>query len=117
MGVNGIGGVFWRADNPTGVRQWYADVLGVVDLPEGVWHQDAGPTVLAAFERDTDYFGPDQQFMVNFRVTGLAALLEQLRAHGVTILREDHADGIGAFAWVTDPEGTRVELWEPDSAE
>ena len=113
MGVNGIGGVFWRADNPASVRQWYADMLGVVDLPDGVWRQDAGPTVLAAFDRDTEYFGPDQQFMVNFRVADLAALLEHLRAHGVDILREEHGEGIGDFAWVTDPEGTRVELWEP----
>ncbi|HEY0816966.1 MAG TPA: VOC family protein [Pseudonocardia sp.] len=116
MGINGIGGVFWRADHPAKVRQWYADVLGVVDPPDGVWRQDEGPTVLAAFDRDTDYFGTDQQFMVNFRVAALPALLEHLRAQGVEILGEQHEDGIGDFAWVTDPEGTRVELWEPDSA-
>lgn len=113
MGVNGIGGVFWRADNPTSVRQWYADMLGVVDPPDGIWRRNAGPTVLAAFDRDTEYFGPGQPFMVNFRVTGLAELLGHLRANGVEILREEREDSIGDFAWITDPEGVRIELWEP----
>lgn len=113
MGVNGIGGMFWRAGNPSTMRQWYADMLGVVDPPDGVWRQDAGPTVLAAFDRDSDYFPPDQQFMVNFRVAELPALLEGLRANGVEILGEQHEDGIGDFAWIVDPEGIRIELWEP----
>jgi predicted enzyme related to lactoylglutathione lyase len=95
------------------MRQWYADMLGVVDPPDGVWRQDAGPTVLAAFDRDSDYFPADQQFMVNFRVAELPALLEQLRAKGVEILGEQHEDGIGDFAWIVDPEGIRIELWEP----
>ncbi len=113
MGVNGIGGMFWRASNPSTMRQWYADVLGVVDPPDGVWRQDAGPTVLAAFDRDSDYFPIDQQFMVNFRVADLPALLERLRANGVEILGEQREDGIGDFAWIVDPEGIRIELWEP----
>jgi predicted enzyme related to lactoylglutathione lyase len=113
MGVNGIGGMFWRAGNPSTMRQWYADMLGVVDPPDGVWRQDAGPTVLAAFDRDSGYFPLDQQFMVNFRVAELTALLERLRANGVEIVGEQHEDGIGDFAWIVDPEGIRIELWEP----
>ena len=113
MAVNGIGGVFWRTDSPASVQQWYAEMLGVGDPQSGIWHQDAGQTVVAAFARDTEHFGPDQQFMVNFRVAELAALLERLRANGVEILGEQHEDGIGDFAWIVDPEGIRVELWEP----
>lgn len=117
MAVNGIGGVFWRTDSPASVQQWYADMLGVGDPQSGIWHQDAGQTVVAAFARDTEHFGPDQQFMLNFRVTDLAALLTHLRAHGVEIMREESDENIGHFAWITDPEGIRVELWEPAPGE
>ena len=111
--VHGIGGVFLRADDTVGLRQWYADVLGVVDPPDGVWHQQAGPTVFAAFPRDSDHFPLDQQFMLNFRVDDLDATLLHLRSAGVTVLREEDEDGIGRFAWIADPEGNRVELWQP----
>ena len=116
--VTGVGGVFWRADDPDGLRDWYADVLGIVDPPGDVWQQEAGPTVLATFPRDSEHFGLDQQFMVNFRVRGLSDLLEQLRSRGVEVVREEHEDGVGEFAWILDPEGNRVELWQPaeDSA-
>jgi glyoxylase I family protein len=67
--VVGIGGMFFRAENPEVLREWYADNLGVVDSPGGAWLQEEGPTVFAPFSRDTGYFGSqDQQFMVNFRV-------------------------------------------------
>jgi len=111
--VTGVGGVFWRADDPEALRGWYADVLGIIDLPDGVWQQEAGPTVVATFARDSDYFGLDQQFMVNFRVRDLSGLLGQLRGRGVEVVREEAAEGIGEFAWILDPEGNRVELWQP----
>lgn len=111
--VHGVGGVFLRADDTIGLRRWYADVLGVVDPPDGVWRQQAGPTVVAAFPRDSDYFPPDQQVMLNFRVADLDALLQQLRDAGVPVLRQEDHDDIGRFAWVADPEGNHVELWQP----
>ena len=111
--VCGLGGVFLRADDPDGLRRWYAEVLGVVDPPEGVWCPDAGPTVFAAFPRDTDYFPPAQSVMLNFRVADLGVMLQQLRGAGVVVLGEEDQDGIGRFAWVADPEGNRVELWQP----
>jgi glyoxylase I family protein len=70
--VTGIGGVFFRAKDPEALRAWYAEHLGVVDPPGGVWRQEEGPTVFAPFSVDTDYFGrPEQAFMVNFRVRDL----------------------------------------------
>ena len=113
--VVGIGGMFFRAENPEVLREWYADNLGVVDSPGGAWLQEEGPTVFAPFSRDTGYFGSqDQQFMVNFRVRDLGALLSQLREAGVEVVREEEAQGVGRFAWIVDPEGNRVELWEPE---
>jgi predicted enzyme related to lactoylglutathione lyase len=113
--VVGIGGHFIRAADPEALRAWYRDGLGL-DLDEhGSWHQEAGPTVFAAFEAETDYFGSRaQQTMLNFRVRDLDAMLAQLRAKGADVAGEvQEMDGIGRFGWVTDPEGNRVELWQP----
>lgn len=111
--VNGVGGVFLRADDTSGLRRWYADVLGVVDTPDGVWHQQAGPTVFASFPRDSDYFPPSQSVMLNFRVADLDAMVRQLRDAGVVVLGEADEDAVGRFAWIADPEGNRIELWQP----
>jgi glyoxylase I family protein len=112
--VTGIGGMFFRAEDPEVLRQWYADTLGVVDPPNGIWRQEEGLTVFAPFSKDTDYFGHrDQTFMLNFRVRDLAAMLSQLRAAGVQVVREEQEESAGRFAWIVDPEGNRVELWEP----
>jgi predicted enzyme related to lactoylglutathione lyase len=82
----------------------------------GQWQQAAGPTVFAAFAEDTDYFGsPAQQSMLNFRVGDLDAMLGQLRSLGADVSDEtQQMDGIGRFGWVTDPEGNRIELWQPE---
>lgn len=115
--VTGIGGVFFRSADPAGLAAWYAEHLGLDSGADGdqVWEQEAGPTVWAPFPRDSDYLGgPDQQVMINFRVRDLDAMLAQLRAAGVSIDGEvDEAPGIGRFAHVVDPAGTRLELWEP----
>ena len=111
--VHGVGGVFIRADDTNGLRQWYADVLGVVDTPDGVWAQQAGPTVFASFPRDSDYFPLNQPVMLNFRVADLDAMVRQLRDAGVAVLGEQDEEGVGRFAWIADPEGNRVELWQP----
>jgi predicted enzyme related to lactoylglutathione lyase len=115
--VVGIGGHFLRAKDPAALSAWYREKLGLDADENGVWHQEPGRTVFATFAADTDYFGaryPQQQAMINFRVRDLDAMLAQLRelAADVADDAQDH-EGIGKFGWVTDPEGNRVELWQP----
>jgi predicted enzyme related to lactoylglutathione lyase len=113
--VLGIGGYFLRAADPAALGAWYRECLGLDADEDGLWNQDDGPTVFATFESGTDYFGSStQQAMLNFRVRDLDAMLAQLRAKGADVAAETHElDGIGRFGWVTDPEGNRVELWQP----
>jgi predicted enzyme related to lactoylglutathione lyase len=113
--VLGIGGHFMRAADPGALAAWYRDCLGLDADEMGLWRQEAGPTVFATFESDTDYFGSrDQQTMLNFRVRDLDAMLAQLRAKGADVAAEaEDMEGVGRFGWVTDPEGNRVELWQP----
>jgi predicted enzyme related to lactoylglutathione lyase len=113
--VLGIGGHFIRAADPVAMGAWYRDCLGLDADENGEWRQEPGPTVFATFESDTGYFGSrTQQTMLNFRVRDLDAMLAQLRAKGANVAEEiQEFDGIGRFSWVTDPEGNRVELWQP----
>jgi predicted enzyme related to lactoylglutathione lyase len=113
--VLGVGGYFLRAADPATLSAWYRECLGLDSDPNGVWQQEVGPTVFAAFDRDTDYFGSRaQQTMLNFRVADLDAMLAQLRSKGAEVAVETQdMDGVGRFGWVTDPEGNRIELWEP----
>ncbi|MFM6848148.1 MAG: VOC family protein [Terrabacter sp.] len=113
--VLGIGGWFVRAKDPAALGEWYRDCLGLEADPQGLWQQQGGPTVFAAFEADTDYFGSRaQQTMLGFRVRDLVAMLAQLRAKGAKVDDETQdMDGVGRFGWVTDPEGNRIELWQP----
>jgi predicted enzyme related to lactoylglutathione lyase len=113
--VQGIGGHFLRAADPAALTAWYRDCLGLDIDEHGLWHQEAGPTVFAAFDSDTGYFGSrTQQSMLNFRVRDLDAMLAQLRTKGADIAGEpQEMEGVGRFAWVTDPEGNRIELWQP----
>lgn len=111
--VLGIGGYFLRATDPLAVATWYRDCLGVDS--NDLWHQEPGATVFATFEPDSDYFGsPEQRVMLNFRVRDLDAMLAQLREQGADVADETQdMEGIGRFGWVTDPEGNRIELWQP----
>jgi len=113
--VVGIGGHFLRAKDPAALSAWYRERLGLDADENGLWQQEPGPTVFAAFDSDTDYFGSRaQQVMLNFRVRDLDAMLAQLRAQGADVAGEiQEMDGVGRFGWVTDPEGNRVELWQP----
>lgn len=113
--ATGIGGYFVRATDPGRLTAWYRDALGIELDEHGLWQPDAGPTVLAAFERDTDYFGDSgQQVMLNLRVDDLDEILARLRAAGTPVVGEvQEMDGVGRFGWVQDPEGNRVELWQP----
>lgn len=114
--VTGIGGVFFRSAEPERLAAWYAEHLGIDSGLEGTpWQQAAGPTVWAPFPQDSDYLGgPGQQVMVNFRVRDLDAMVAQLRAAGIAIDGDIvDEDGIGRFAHLEDPAGSRIELWQP----
>lgn len=118
--VIGVGGVFFKAKDPKTLAAWYRDVLG---MPVEAWggaalRYDAAkhPPVLAwnAFPASTKYFAPSSSgWMINYAVDDMDALLARLRAKGVTVLKRDDSDPNGRFAWVLDPEGNKVELWEP----
>lgn len=111
--VQGIGGYFLRAKEPEVLLAWYRDQLGVALDEHGLWHQPAGPSVFATFAADSDYFGArSQQSMLNFRVQDLEAMLAQLRRCDTPIEGPEEMAGVGRFAWVRDPEGNRIELWQ-----
>jgi predicted enzyme related to lactoylglutathione lyase len=113
--VLGVGGYFIRAVDPAALSAWYRECLGLDVDENGVWRQEPGGTVFATFDSDTDYFGSrTQQTMLNFRVRDLDAMLAQLRARGADVAEQsEDMEGVGRFGWVTDPEGNRVELWQP----
>jgi predicted enzyme related to lactoylglutathione lyase len=113
--VLGIGGHFMRSADPAALGAWYRDCLGLDADENGAWQQETGVTVFATFESDTEYFGSrTQQTMLNFRVRDLDAMLAQLRAKGVDVPEEpQEMEGVGRFGWVVDPDGHRVELWQP----
>ncbi len=120
--ATGVGGVFLKARDPKALSAWYATHLGIARSDDGSLVFDGpssmGMTVFAHFPEDTDYFGDSpQRAMVNFRVDDLDSLLQQLNSAGVRIdtNREDYS--YGRFAWIWDPEGNRVELWQPLAVE
>jgi predicted enzyme related to lactoylglutathione lyase len=121
--VTGIGGVFFKSRNDSReLAAWYQEHLGFSleswggailkwpDDPAG----DGGMTVWHVADRDTEWFAPsDASFMINYRVDDLAGLLAQLKAAGVEVLRGPESEENGTFAWILDPDGNKVELWEP----
>lgn len=111
----GIGGVFFKADDPAALAAWYEKHLGISDMTRAVWQQEAGPTILAPYSRTTEYFGAgDRQWMINFRVDDLDGLMRQLRAAGIEVeTRQEWDSAVGRFARIHDPEGNPIELWEP----
>ena len=111
--VTGIGGVFFKADDAEALRRWYMDNLGIDVDP--VWGGAMfGDTVWSIFKGTTNYFEPSKQpFMVNYRVADLDAMLAQLRAAGAAVDEKVEETEFGRFGWVMDPEGNRIELWQP----
>jgi predicted enzyme related to lactoylglutathione lyase len=119
--VTGIGGVFFKTKDPERMAAWYQANLGI-DSQQGyadfTWREKDNPeqvgrTVWAMFPPDTAHFGQSPSpWMVNYRVANLDRMLEQLRKAGVTIEKVEDYD-YGRFAWLMDPEGNRIELWEP----
>lgn len=120
--VTGIGGIFFKAENPKALSEWYRRHLGLeVEEWGGVVFRWAGPdnpggvgtTVWNAFPADSTYFQPSQAaFMVNFRVQDLHALLAALRAEGCQVQDQVEESEFGKFGWVLDPEGNKIELWQ-----
>ncbi|HEX3666140.1 MAG TPA: VOC family protein [Rhizomicrobium sp.] len=115
MGVTGIGGVFFRAKDPDALRQWYREKLGVGGEGYSPWEQAAGPTMFMPFKSDTDYWPDGKQWMMNFRVSDIDELMAKLRQDGITVETNPEWDSpeTGRFARIHDPEGNRIELWEP----
>ena len=124
--VTGIGGVFFKAKDPKALLAWYEKHLGVPiaeDHPSGMfsWSDpdypgQIGHTVFAPFDANTTYFQPSQSsFMINFRVENLKELLAVLKTEGIEPEGEPMYEEYGGFAWIMDPEGNKIELWEPKS--
>jgi catechol 2,3-dioxygenase-like lactoylglutathione lyase family enzyme len=121
--VIGIGGIFFKAEDPEKLYGWYERHLGIKGKPNvGAmfpWRRPEDPasetlTVWSIFPKNTAYFNPSKApFMINYQVEDLDALLEVLRAEGVTIDPKREDADYGRFAWIIDPEGNRIELWEP----
>lgn len=118
--VLGVGGVFFRSSDPVALCAWYQKWLGVqATAPYGASFEPAsippgGATVWSPFPRDTKYFGDSgQAFMINLMVDDVRGALAQVREGGATVDEKiDEAD-YGIFGWFTDPDGNRVELWQP----
>jgi glyoxylase I family protein len=114
--VTGIGGIFFRAQDPSALTDWYRTHLGITQPDLALWMQEAGPTVFAPFAADSTYFAPDKQWMLNLRVDDLNGLVAQLQAAGIAVDTRSEWDGdgsYGTFARIHDPEGTPIELWQP----
>ena len=119
--VVGIGGVFIKARDPEALRAWYQRHLGIDVQDWGgtafPWNKPDGVTVWSIFPDTSEYFAPSRAaFMVNYMVEDLHAVLEALRAEGCDVDPKVEASEFGAFGWVMDPEGNRVELWQPPAA-
>ena len=126
--VTGIGGVFFRVRNPQETARWYEAHLGIKPEEESDgstiasqfhWRESDKPyapasTVWALFPADTEYFGPDSNdFMINYRVRDLRGLLDKLRTEGVWVDDKVEEYDYGIFGWIKDPDGHRIELWQP----
>jgi predicted enzyme related to lactoylglutathione lyase len=124
--VLGIGGLFFRANDTQAIMQWYARVLGleltdwggVVFQPAALAAQPGAGTVFSAIAGDTDYFEPStKEFMFNLVVDDLDAMLARCKQHGVEPVKLMPEEAMGRFAHIMDPDGRKIELWEPKPME
>lgn len=120
--VTGFGGIFFKTDDPEKIKQWYYDNLKLVpneygslfEFREGANPQQKAYNQWAPFKSDSSYFEPSKKdFMINFRVVNIENLIEQLRNKGINIITEIETYEYGKFAHIIDPEGIKIELWEP----
>lgn len=115
----GIGGIFFKSQNPKELAAWYEKHLGIqfggntyTAFP--FQEKEKGAIVFSFFGADTDYFQPsEKEFMLNLRVENLHELLEALRSEGVHVFDKTEEYDYGKFGWILDPEGNKIELWEP----
>lgn len=123
--VTGIGGIFFKSKDPKALSAWYRDHLGldVSDWGGAVFRwggvdSPAGMTLWSPFAADSNYMAPGTSpFMINFRVADLDALLVALRSEGCHVLDGTETSEQGTFGWVIDPDGNKVELWEPPAGQ
>jgi predicted enzyme related to lactoylglutathione lyase len=114
--VTGFGGIFLRTADPKALYAWYEQHLGLVNaegaftFPPPTQHPHV---VFALFKQDNAYFPPAQKAMLNLQVDDLDGLLDRLIAEGVTVDPKRESYDFGKFGWITDPDGNRVELWQP----
>jgi len=117
--VTGLGGVFFKSEDPKQLNTWYKNHLGVeglfkwndLDKPEA---KEPAQTIWSPFKNDSTYFSPSEKpFMFNYRVENLVELLKVLKEEGVEVVGEIQEFPYGKFGWIMDPEGNKIELWEP----
>ena len=120
--VTGIGGIFFKSQDPNKMKEWYQTHLGIASSPYGTkfeWREaedstKKGSTVWSPFSEKTKYFEPStKDFMINYRVENIEALVEGLKKEGVTVLDTIEGSDYGKFVHILDLEGNKVELWEP----
>lgn len=118
--VTGVGGVFVKSKDPRALAQWYREVLGLEIKPWGgaalPFDAPGHPPKVSwtAFPDSTDYMSPSaREFMINFAVDDMDAIIARVTAKGIPVLKRDDTDPFGRFAWIQDPDGTKIELWQP----
>ncbi len=118
--ITGVGGVFVKSKDPKALAQWYREVLGLDVKPWGgaalPFDAPGHPPKVAwtAFAETSDYMSPStREFMINFAVDDMDAIIARVTAKGVHVLKRDDGDAFGRFAWIQDPDGTKIELWQP----
>jgi len=124
--VTSLGGIFFKCENPDKIKEWYKNHLGLQTDDYGTsfeWRQTENPdkkgfTIWSPFSDNSDYFEPSEKdFMINLRVENLEELVEMLIGEGIPILGEIKTYPYGKFAHILDPEGNKIELWEPNDEE
>ncbi|TGG95438.1 VOC family protein [Natronospirillum operosum] len=114
--VTGIGGLFFKAENPAELSRWYQDNLGVFMPPASYdqepWRQEAGPTIFAPMSSGSSHFKVGAQLSVNFRVADLDRMCTQLTDAGISVTVDPEVYPNGRFASLEDPEGNQIQLWE-----
>lgn len=120
--ILGIGGIFFKSADPAQMKSWYTQHLGLADSGHGVmlpWREHDNPereqmTIWSVFPSDTTYFAPSgAPFMLNYIVDDMDALLDRLEKEGVRIDPKRQDESYGRFAWIYDPDGNKIELWQP----
>lgn len=123
--VTGIGGIFFKCKNPEKIKEWYANHLGLKTDQYGCLFEFNSPNQegkaylqWSPFQKDTKYFEPSQkEFMINYRVNDIEAMVKELKQNNVKVLDQIESYEYGKFVHIIDPEGNKIELWEPiDSA-